>query len=45
MMTPDTPCSDFHVALGGLAYLLVKVQSNKSQYDEYWMLLQAACVV
>ena len=40
-----TPCSDFHVALGGLAYLLVEVQSDKSQYNEYWMLLQAACVV
>jgi hypothetical protein len=38
-----TPRSDFHVSVGQLASLLVKVQSNKNEDDRYRMLLHAAC--
>lgn len=39
-----TPRSDFHVSVDGLVHLLVKVQSERNQGDQYRMLLQAACV-
>ena len=39
-----TPRSDFYVSVDQSVYLLVEVQSDKSESDRYRMLLQAACV-
>jgi hypothetical protein len=38
------PRSDYHIAIDGLVYLMVEVQSDGAEGDRYRMLLQAACM-